>query len=220
MKSAVIICNGDFPRKEYPRYLIKTADHIVCCDAALQTFLRHSKKIFGQERIPDAVIGDMDSLPGTYREKYREIITSDPDQETNDMTKAFRYVISGFRDISEIHILGATGKRADHTVGNLSLLMEYARTYDLEALGIKVDMVYDYGSAFAVTDSMELHCGEGRQISIFSPDSTLNIKSEGLVWPTDGVVFDNWWKATLNRSSEDIVRLRFSHKSVALVIMD
>ena len=220
MKTAVIICNGDFPRKEYPRYLIKTADLIVCCDGALQTFLRHSAGIFGELRSPDAVIGDMDSLNPALREKYSHIIIHDPDQETNDQTKAFNYIISNFKDISSIHIIGATGKRVEHTVGNISLLMEYARTYDLEALGTSVDMVYDYGTVCAVTDTAEIHCGKGRKVSIFSPDNTLRIHSEGLEWQTEGVIFDNWWKATLNIASEDVVKLTFSHRSIALIAMD
>lgn len=220
MKTAVIICNGDFPRKEYPRYLIKTADLIVCCDGALQTFLRHSAGIFGELRSPDAVIGDMDSLSPALREKYSHIIIHDSDQETNDQTKAFNYIISNFKDISSIHIIGATGKRVEHTVGNISLLMEYARTYDLEALGTSVDMVYDYGTVCAVTDTAEIHCGKGRKVSIFSPDNTLRIHSEGLEWQTDGVIFDNWWKATLNIASEDVVKLTFSHRSIALIAMD
>ena len=53
-----------------------------------------------------------------------------------------------------------------------------------------------------------------------TPDSTLRIHSEGLVWPLDDVVFDNWWKATLNRAGEDRVKLVFNHRSIALVIMD
>ena len=81
-------------------------------------------------------------------------------------------------------------------------------------------MVSDYGTMFAVTDSCELAVGEGRRISLFSPDNSLTLKSEGLVWPTDEVVFDNWWKATLNRASEDVVRLHFSHPSRVLVFLD
>ena len=220
MKTAVIICNGDFPRKEYPRYLIKTADLIVCCDGALQTFLRHSAGIFGELRSPDAVIGDMDSLSPALREKYSHIIIHDPDQETNDQTKAFDYVIRTFKDISEIIFLAATGKREDHTLGNMSLLMEYARRDDVKASGIHIEMVSDYSTIIPVTDSTELDCGQGRSISIISPDSSLRILSEGLQWPTDNVIFDNWWKATLNRASEDTVKLTFSHPSAALVIMD
>ena len=30
MGSVVIICNGEFPKKEYPLYLLRTADHIIC----------------------------------------------------------------------------------------------------------------------------------------------------------------------------------------------
>lgn len=220
MKSAAIICNGDFPRKEYPRYIVKEADYIICCDAALQTYLKHCVPIFGKLRRPDAVIGDMDSLSRTLRDKYSDIIIHDSDQETNDQTKAFDYAISTFKDISAVHIIGATGKRVEHTVGNLSLLMEYARSYDLEGMGISVDMVYDNGTAFPITDSTELHCGKDRKISILTPDNSLTIRSKGLVWPTDNVVFDNWWKATLNRSCDDVVKLEFSHRSIALIILD
>lgn len=107
-----------------------------------------------------------------------------------------------------------------HTIGNLSLLMEYARSYGIEEKGINITMVSDYTTAFAVTDCTEFQCGEGRKVSIFSPDNSLKIKSEGLMYRTDDVVFDNWWKATLNKAVEDTVKLTFSHKSIALVIMN
>ena len=35
-KTAVIIDNGDFPKKEYPRFLLRNADYVVCCDGALE----------------------------------------------------------------------------------------------------------------------------------------------------------------------------------------
>jgi thiamine pyrophosphokinase len=120
--------------------------------------------------------------------------------------------------VSEIHILGATGRREDHTVGNLGLLMEYTRLFDLD--GIRVDIVSDYSTAFAVTDSCELHVGAGRRVSLFSPDNSLTIKSSGLQWPTDAVVFDNWWPATLNRAVDDVIKLTFSHPSRALILLD
>ena len=129
-----------------------------------------------------------------------------------------RYVLSKHPEVSEIHILGATGKREDHTIGNLGLLMEYTRLFDLE--GIQVDIVSDYSTAFAITDSCELHVGEGRRVSLFSPDNSLTIKSEGLQWPTDAVVFDAWWPATLNRAVDDVIKLTFSHPSRALILLD
>lgn len=218
--TVVIICDGKFPKTEYPKYLIRTADFIICCDGALKKFLRNSKAIFGEERLPDIVIGDMDSLSPSMKSRYKDIVVQIDEQEHNDQTKAFRWALEHLEGVSQIYILGATGEREDHTIGNMSLLMEYARTFDLASKGINVEMISDNGTIFAVTDTFEMDCGEGRSVSIFSPDNSLQIKSEGLVWPTDEVVFDNWWKATLNKASRDNVRLEFSHKSIALIILN
>ena len=217
-KDIVIICDGTFPKQEYPKYLIRNADFIICCDGALTKFLKNSKKIFGEERLPDLVIGDMDTLSSAMQKKYSDIIVRESEQEHNDQTKAVRWALSNIDNIGTIHILGATGGRADHTIGNLSLLMEYTRMFDLE--GINIEAVSDEGTIFPINDTIEFDCGQGREISIFSPDSTLRINSEGLMYKTDDVVFDNWWKATLNKASQDNVRLEFNHPSIALIIMN
>lgn len=217
-KSIVIIGDGSFPKTEYPRYLISMADFVICCDGALRKFIKASPAIFGEERLPDLVIGDMDTLPAAMQKRYSDIIIKETEQEHNDQTKAVRWALHNLHDIDSIHILGATGGRTDHTIGNVSLLMEYTRMFNLE--DIILEMVTDEGTIFPITDSIEFECGQGREISIFSPDNTLQIRSEGLEYRTDDVVFDNWWKATLNKASEDTVRLKFSHRSLALIIMN
>ena len=218
MKSIVILCDGEFPRKVYPLYLLDSADAVVCCDAAVVKYLRYTRRKFGEERLPEAVVGDMDTLSPSWRERLAPLIVQEKEQDYNDLTKAMRYVLRVHPDVSEIHILGAGGRREDHTVGNLGLLMEYPRLFPLG--DIRVDMVSDYSTAFAVTDSCELHVGKGRRVSLFSPDNSLQLRSEGLQWATDKVVFDNWWPATLNRATEDVIRLRLSHPSRVLVVLD
>ena len=220
MATAVIVGNGQFPKKEYPLYLLESADYVVCCDGALDTYLRHFS---GRNlRRPDVVVGDMDSLSKKTAERFRDIAVKIDEQETNDQSKAFHYILEHFPDVDTIHILGATGKREDHTIGNLSLLMEYAREMRRQDCGrtVSVDIVSDWSTAFAITDSRTLDVGEGRSVSIICPDNSLNIKSEGLVWPTDNVVFDNLWQATLNRASADRISLTFSHPSIALIILN
>ena len=217
-KRVVIICDGKFPRTEYPRYLIRTADFIICCDGALSKFIRNSKSIFGEERLPDLVIGDMDTLSKAMQKKYADIIIKENEQEHNDQTKAVRWALGNIDGIDSIYILGATGGRADHTLGNISLLMEYTRMFDMGETTL--EMVTDEETIFPVTDSIEFDCGNGRQVSIFSPDNSLRIKSIGLAYPTENVIFDNWWKATLNRAVQDTVRLELSHRSIALVMIN
>ena len=217
MSTAVIIGGGDFPRKAYPRDLIRRADMIVCCDGhALNAFLRNRESIFGDNsREPDAVVGDMDSMSPALAKKYSKILVKVEEQDDNDQTKAYHFILNNFPDVDTIHFIAATGKREDHTIGNLGLLMEYAKSE-----GPALDMVSDYSTAFVMTDSGELYLGKGRRISIFSPDNSLKITSKGLQWQTSGVVFDNWWPATLNKTTEDVVKLDFSHKSLVLIITD
>ena len=220
MATAVIVGNGQFPKKEYPLYLLESADYVICCDGALDTYLRHFS---GRNlRRPDVVVGDMDSLSKKTAERFRDIAVKIDEQETNDQSKAFHYILEHFPDVDTVHILGATGKREDHTIGNLSLLMEYAREMRRQDCGrtVFVDIVSDWSTAFAITDTCTLDVGEGRSVSIICPDNSLNIKSEGLVWPTDNVVFDNLWQATLNRASADRISLTFSHPSIALIILN
>ena len=169
MATAVIVGNGQFPKKEYPLYLLESADYVVCCDGALDTYLRHFRN--RTLRRPDVVIGDMDSLSKKAAAKFSDIAVRIEEQETNDQSKAFHYILEHFPDVDTIHILGATGKREDHTIGNLSLLMEYARELGGQggAAGgreVFVDIVSDWSSAFAITDTCDLNIGEGRSISI------------------------------------------------------
>lgn len=212
MKSVAILCNGAFPSEAYPLYLLESASVVVCCDGAFQNYYSRYGKL------PEAVVGDMDSVDPPLRERFPSLLVHESEQETNDLTKAMRYVLGKHPDVSEIHILGATGLREDHTVGNLGLLMEYNRMFSLG--DIRVDMVSDFGTAFTVCDTCELHLGQGRRVSLFSPDNTLRLCSEGLHWKTDDVVWDSWWKATLNRADKDVVKLTFSHPSVVLIIVD
>ena len=213
MNGIVILSNGAFPTEPYPLYLLDSAEGVVCCDGAVEKWLEHNP-----DARPLMIVGDMDSLPQELQERFSGIVFHEEEQDYNDLTKAMRWVLREHPEVSEITILGATGLREDHTIGNLGLLMEYTRLFDLGDR--KVTMVSDYGTAFAITNTCDLHLGEGRRISLFSADNTLRISSTGLQWPTDDVVFDAWWKATLNRTTEPIVTLRFNHPSAALVIID
>ena len=217
--TAVIVANGEFPRKEYPRWILRNADVVVCCDGAY----RHLRRL-GIE--PAVVVGDMDSLPRSAMDLPKAGTRAAPlfvkveEQEYNDLNKAFLWLRENYPQAADIHILGATGKSEAHALGNLSYLMYWEKEYKLSALGVNVQMVSDYNAAFAIADSCELHVGEGRKVSLFSTDNTLKIKSKGLAWPTDNVVFDMWFRGTLNRASADVINLQFNHQAPLLIILD
>lgn len=217
-QSIVILADGTYPTAEYPLSLLHNADTIICCDASLL-------KLKGVKA--DYIVGDMDTLPETYQEKFKDIIHKSSCQETNDQTKAFSFALGLVPEGcgADIHILGATGGREDHTLGNLSLLMEYTRNCgnrqepfgNLMHPGISADIVTDNGIFTPHFNSFEIDCKPGEQVSIFSFDSTIQIKSTGLLYPTDDVLFDLWWKASLNETVGEKFSLEFSHSAPVLL---
>ena len=193
----VILAAGDFPRAEAPLRALREADVRICCDSAAEALVA-----FGLE--PDRIVGDLDSLSPALQERYADRITRIAEQDDNDLTKAFRLAMT--LGPSRITILGATGKREDHTLGNVSLLLDYAR----EAV-CPVTMLTDYGRFEAIFETATLPAFPGQQVSIFAFDNSLTIKSAGLKYPTDAVRFDTLWKATLNEALSDAFTLTLSH---------
>lgn len=208
-----ILAAGNYPRKAYPKYLLESADVLVCCDSALENALKHGLKV-------DAVVGDMDSVGRNVLDHFQGRIVHVSEQDFNDLTKAMRYVMDNYLDVEEISILGATGKHEVHTIGNLSLLMTYEKWWKFWEKGITLQIVSDYCTAFAIGESCKLQVGEGRKISFFSCDPTLRIHTSGLQWPLDEVEFGDWWKATLNRATADEISLEFNHPAEVLIILE
>jgi thiamine pyrophosphokinase len=195
--SIVILAAGDFPKAEKPLRALHEADLRICCDSAAEELVA-----YGLE--PDHIVGDLDSLSPQFRACYADSITHVEEQDDNDLTKTFHYALT-FHP-SRITILGATGKREDHTLGNISLLLDYAREADCP-----VEILTDYGYFKAIFDTVTLSCAPGQPVSIFAFDNSLKIESAGLKYPTDQVRFDSLWKATLNEALSESFTLRLSH---------
>ena len=193
----VILAAGNFPRAEAPLKALREADVRICCDSAAEALVA-----FGVE--PDHIVGDLDSLSAYFKDRYTDRITRVTEQDDNDLTKAFHLALK--LEPSRITIVGATGKREDHTLGNISLLLDYAREADCP-----VEMRTDFGRFVVIRDTATLPATPGEQISIFAFDNTLTIKSAGLKYPTDQVRFDTLWKATLNEALSTSFTLTLSH---------
>lgn len=160
---------------------------------------------------PDYIVGDLDSLSEESRRRFADRIVHVAEQDDNDLTKAFRHALD--LNPESIAIVGATGRREDHTLGNISLLLDYAREAPCP-----VTMLTDFGRFEAIFDSASFTAEAGTQVSIFCFDNSLKIESAGLKYPTDQVCFDTLWKATLNEVLPGgAFSLRLSHPSGVLL---
>ncbi|RHJ86450.1 thiamine diphosphokinase [Parabacteroides sp. AM08-6] len=184
--NCVIVANGSFPRTALPLDLLQKASVIIACDGAVEA-LHH----VGLE--PDAIVGDLDSIPSSFRQQYIDRIHIVKDQEINDLTKAVRFAYQAGH--KEILILGATGLREDHAIGNISLLMEYAPMFE------RVEMLSDYGLFIPLLHTRTLQSIPGQQVSIFSINPEGEISTEGLRWPIFHRRLTAWWQGTLNEAT-------------------
>ncbi|NDV67290.1 thiamine diphosphokinase [Dysgonomonas sp. 25] len=182
----VILANGDFPCHPIPLSILKGAQYIVCCDGATDSLVRAGI-------VPDAIVGDCDSLSDENKERFAHIIHRIREQDTNDLTKAVNYCIGIGR--KKITILGATGKREDHTLGNISLLCQYMQHTDVE-------MITDYGSFIGTNTDGLYESYPKQQVSFFCLDRC-HITTHGLVYPVQNQIFDSWWQGTLNEAITD-----------------
>lgn len=196
--STVILAAGDFPKKDGAAWrLIAAAKRVVACDSAAMAYRRH----FG--KWPTAIVGDLDSLRApdvpcrNASQRAQHVpcrIILDADQETNDLEKALAFCAAeGWR--SPV-IVGATGKREDHTIGNV-----------FRALEAQVPIITDHGVFHPVCGRKALRVRKGAGVSVFAPDPATRMTSAGLQWPLAGVRFTSLYRATLNRATGTRVTL-------------
>lgn len=189
---AVILAQGDYPAAQALIHHIERVPHLVVCDGAIRTHLERS------QRKPDCVIGDGDSVPLQLLRSHNIPFIHIRDQETNDLTKSVTHCLrQGWHDIA---ILAGTGKREDHTIGNIFLLPEYSK------MGARVRMLSDHGIFIPLSGYTELTVEVGTQLSFFPTDSH-PMTAEGVRYPFDARRFDALWQATLNEAVASQVTL-------------
>ena len=182
---AVILAAGDFPTHPIPLGLLARAaeGHIICCDGAADRLLREGFT-------PLAVSPEA-------RRRLSDRLHIESEQDTNDLSKAVRYAVS--QGLRRLTILGATGRREDHTLGNISLLADY------QARGLDVEMWTDYG-VFTATGCQTFASRAGQQVSVFClDDAPLTLRD--VRWPLEGRRITRWWQATLNEALTDRFRI-------------
>lgn len=186
-RRTVILADGDYPSTGMGAAILASAARVVCCDGAAVGYISRGN-------VPYAIVGDCDSLSEELHREYASIIHRDDDQESNDLTKAVRFCLAG--GMGRIVILGATGKREDHILGNIGLMADYFRYPGLES----VRMITAYGVFDVIDKDTVFESAEGQQASIFCPDPSVQITTGNLLYPLKNAHLTAWWQGSLNQS--------------------
>jgi thiamine pyrophosphokinase len=198
-KHIVILAAGDFPTHPVPLRALHEADFVVCCDSAYAE-IRNSK--FEIQNY--AVVGDGDSLTEESKVQLGDRWLQVGEQDYNDLHKAICWATSKFNiHNSKFTILGATGKREDHTLGNISYLVTFAEEHP----GIDIEMLTDHGRFSAFRGRRTFASFPRQQVSIFAVDPAVLFSGSGLEYPLDNMKVTRWWNATLNSALGDTFEL-------------
>lgn len=181
----VIVANGLFPSREESLTYLREASVLIACDGAAETLLAKGFR-------PTAIVGDLDSLPDEIRYSSVCEVRHFEEQMTNDLTKSVSFAHE--KGYKRILILGATGLREDHTLGNISLLTNYIDLFE------RVEMMSDFGVFIPIKTSTRFHSRVGEQISIFCITPQVELTTSGLRWDVTNRRFECWWQGTLNEA--------------------
>lgn len=139
---ALIIANGAACDPELLGQLLEWSPLVVVLDSAIERVIGLGIKV-------DVLLGDFDRGfdPEIYKTSQFPIeIVHAPDQDKTDLEKAFDYLIE--RKIPAANVVWATGRRADHTITNLTNIVRYRNL-------LKIVILDDHSKIFLLPNKFE-----------------------------------------------------------------
>ena len=191
----IILANGDFPSRETPLLILEDAGTIVCCDGSVNKLEKNGVE-------PRCILGDMDSIDNSLKKKYKERVIELPDQNENDLRKAIQWVEN--KGVKKTIILGATGKRDDHSLANIFTLLQYPSK-------LEMTIYTDHGIFSVVQVKKKFDSFAGQKISLFSTNPNIEVTSNNLKYSLNNKKLTNLYCGSLNESLDESFTLTLSH---------
>ena len=164
----LVIVGGGAVDHDLLRDLYLSGGHLIGADGG-------ADEIVAAGLVPEAIIGDFDSLKNVDSWLGRTRLLRIPEQETTDFEKAL-YSTSAPVTVA----LGMTGKRFDHTLAALDAVTKYGRDRTI----ILVD---ESDLAMAITGSFSFEVAPRERVSVHPLAPIRFRRSLGLKYPLDGL---------------------------------
>ena len=167
---ALIIANGASCSFELLGQLLEWSPIVVVLDSAIERVLQLDIKV-------DVLLGDFDGdfNPEIYKEKqYPLEIVHTPNQDKTDLEKALDYLIE--KGHQAVNIVWATGKRADHTITNITNIIRYRNK-------LKIVILDDHSKIFLLPNKFEKWYTASTPISLIPIGKVSGITTQNLFYP-------------------------------------
>ncbi len=170
---ALIIANGESCKQSLLNDLLEWSPFVVVLDGAIHRVLDLKIKI-------DVLLGDFDRneiSEAKIRESQDSIeIVYAPDQEKTDLEKAIDFLIE--RGHQAVNIVWATGRRADHTIGNITNVVRFRNK-------ITMTILDDYSTIYLLPKLPEVFqkwYSKGTPVSLIPVGGVWGLTTENLVY--------------------------------------
>lgn len=203
---ALIIANGQECSDELLGQLLEWNPFVVVLDNAIYRVMHKGIK-------PDLWMGDFDKGHDfeDIREKlYPLEIVHTPNQDKTDLEKAVDLLVE--RGFPAVNIVWATGRRADHTITNITNLVRHKEK-------IKAVMFDDYSKIFPLPANFEKWYPAGTVLSLIPVGTVEGITTEGLKYELRGESLTIGWRTgSSNEALQDgIVSIRYEKGDLLLM---
>lgn len=166
---ALIIANGAACSMELLSELLEWSPLVLVLDSAMERVMELGIKI-------DVLLGDFDrNFDAHYYQtlQYPLEIVHTPDQMHTDLDKAYMYLIE--RGIKAANVVWATGKRADHTITNMTNIVRYREQ-------LKIVLYDDHSKIFLLPYSFEKWYPKDFKLSLIPVGEAKNISTQNLAY--------------------------------------
>lgn len=170
---ALIIANGEACSESLLSELLEWSPYVVVLDGAIHRVLPLQIKI-------DVLLGDFDRneipLEEVKRKQDSIEIVYAPNQNKTDLEKAIDFLIE--RGHKAVNIIWATGKRSDHTMGNITGIVKYKDQ-------ITITLLDDYSVIYqlpSLPSTFSKWYTKGTPISLIPIGVVTGITTENLVY--------------------------------------
>ena len=204
---ALIIANGAACNTELLGQLLEWSPVVIVLDSAIERVLPLGIKV-------DVLLGDFDR--GFNADYYRETqypieIVHAPDKNKTDLEKAFDYLIE--KKIPAVNVIWATGKRADHTINNLTTIVRYR---DL----LKIVVLDDHSKIYLLPQVFQKWYPANTPISLIPIGVVGGIYSENLFYPLHNDTLTIGYRSGSSNHVTADGLVKITHKLGDLLLME
>jgi len=170
--TVLLFANGDLEEIEWIRPYLAASAAVIAADGG-------SKHLWRLDHLPDAVIGDMDSLPPQVRQWLAAanvpLVVAPVHKDETDLELALLHAAAHYDE--EILIFAAFGGRLDQTLANILLLTHPTLVQR------QIELLTPHERAWLVTAETEIHGEIGDTVSLIPLGGEVLVRhTRGLLW--------------------------------------